>query len=200
MVHSVELLFDTEADAAVRRLWDDLTDAGVRSLASSTSPSNRPHVTLSVAEHMDDGVNDALRPLLGRLPFACTIGAPMLFGRGPFTLVRLVIPSAELLALQAEVHKVCLPYMSPGPLPHAAAGHWTPHVTLRSTGAAGQAARCADLCVGCREISGEQRWRFGTGTVTSESSTPSNPEASVLRVRSLRVFPDDCGSPVSQAG
>ena len=130
MVHSVELLFDTEADAAVRRLWDDLTDAGVRSLASSTSPSNRPHVTLSVAEHMDDAVNDALRPLLRRLPFRGTIGAPMVFGRGPFTLVRLVIPSAELLALQAEVHTVCLPHMSPGPLPHAEPGHWTPHVTL----------------------------------------------------------------------
>ena len=130
MVHSVELLFDAEADAAVRRLWDDLTDAGVRSLASSTSPSNRPHLTLTVAEHMDDGVNDSLRPLLGRLPFACTIGAPMFFGRGPFTLVRLVIPSAELLALQAEVHTVCLPHMSPGPLPHAAPGHWTPHVTF----------------------------------------------------------------------
>ena len=130
MVHSVELLFDSETDAAVRRVWDDLTDAGVRSLASSTSPSNRPHVTLSVAEHMDHAVNDALRPLARLLPFACTIGAPMLFGRGPFTLVRLVIPSAELLGLQAGVHEVCLPHMSPGPLPHADPGHWTPHVTL----------------------------------------------------------------------
>lgn len=130
MVHSVELLFDPDTDAAVRRLWDDLTDAGVRSLASSTSPSNRPHVTLSVAGHMDDAVNAALRPLLGLLPFSCTIGAPMLFGRGPFTLVRSIIPSAELVALQAEVHEACLPHMSPGPLPHAEPGHWTPHVTL----------------------------------------------------------------------
>jgi 2'-5' RNA ligase len=132
MVHSVELLFDAETDVAVRRLWGDLTDAGVRSLASSTSPSNRPHVTLSVAEHMDDAVNDALRPLLSGLPLPleCTLGAPMLFGRGPFTLVRLVIPSAELLALHAEVHAVCLPHMSPGALPHADPGRWTPHVTL----------------------------------------------------------------------
>ena len=112
MVHSVELLFDTETDAEVRQLWSELTDAGVRSLASSTSPSNRPHVTLSVAEDMDDAVNDPLRRLLHRLPFSCTIGAPMLFGRGPFTLVRLLIPSAELLALQADVHEVCLPHMS----------------------------------------------------------------------------------------
>ncbi len=102
MVHSVELLFDDETDAAMRRIWDDLTDAGVRSLAGSTSPSNRPHVTLTVADHMDDAVDDALRPLLGMLPLPCTIGAPMLFGSGPFTLVRLVVPSAELLALQAD--------------------------------------------------------------------------------------------------
>jgi 2'-5' RNA ligase len=130
MVHSVEMFFDDETDAAVRRMWDDLTEAGVRSLASSTSPSNRPHVTLSVAEQMDDGVDDALRPLLRQLPMACTIGAPMLFGSGPFTLVRLLIPSTELLALQAAVHDACLPHMPSGPLPHADPGHWTPHVTL----------------------------------------------------------------------
>ncbi len=130
MVHSVELLFDDETDAAMRRIWDDLSDAGVRSLASSTSPNNRPHVTLSVAEHMADAVDVALRPLLGMLPLRCTIGAPMLFGAGPFTLVRLLIPSAELLRLQAEVHAVCLPHMTPGPLPHADPGGWTPHVTM----------------------------------------------------------------------
>jgi 2'-5' RNA ligase len=130
MVHSVELLFDAETEASVRRLWDDLTDAGVRSLANSKSPSNRPHVTLSVAEDMDGAVDDALRAVLHRLPFGCTIGAPMLFGREPFTLVRLVVPAAELLALQAEVHGVCLPHMSSGPLPHAEPGQWSPHVTL----------------------------------------------------------------------
>jgi len=130
MVHSVELVFDADTEAAVRRIWDDLAEAGVRSLASSTSPSNRPHVTMAVAEHMDGAVDDALRPLLHILPLPCTIGAPMVFGRGPFTLVRLVIPSTELLALQAEVHDACLPHMSPGPLPHADPGHWTPHVTL----------------------------------------------------------------------
>jgi len=130
MVHSIELLFDPETESAVRRLWDDLTDAGIRSLASAQSPSNRPHVTLAVAEHMDDAVDDALRPLLGALPLTCTLGAPMVFGRGPFVLVRLLIPSAELLALQAKVHEACLPHMSPGPMPNADPGRWTPHVTL----------------------------------------------------------------------
>ena len=130
MVHSVELLFDDGTDAAMRHIWDGLTEAGVRSLASSPSPSNRPHVTLSVADHMDAAVDDALQSVVRRLPFPCTIGAPMLFGTGPFTLVRLLIPSAELLELHAAVHEVCLPHMSPGPLPHANPGHWTPHVTM----------------------------------------------------------------------
>jgi hypothetical protein len=130
VVHSVELTFDADTDKALRDVWDELTRAGVKSQASNRSPSNKPHVTLTVAEHMDESVNDALRPLLTRLPLSCTIGAPMLCGRSDFTLVRLVVPSAELLALHAEVHRVCAPHMPGGTLPHADPGHWTPHVTL----------------------------------------------------------------------
>ncbi len=130
MVHSVELLFDPDTDAAIRRVWDDLTDAGVRSQSAHTAPSNRPHVTLAVAQRMDDSVNDALLPVRTLLPLSCTIGAPMLFGRRDFTLVRLVLPSAPLLSLHADVHAACLPHMPAGPLPHSQPGQWTPHVTL----------------------------------------------------------------------
>jgi hypothetical protein len=130
VVHSVELVFDADTDARIRRVWEDLDAVGVRSQAAVKSPSNRPHVTLVVADQMSDDVDDALVPVLSRLPLACRLGAPMLFGRGPFTLVRLVVPSAELLALHADVHGVCLPFMTPGVLPHAAPGEWTPHVTL----------------------------------------------------------------------
>lgn len=130
MVHSVELLFDPDTDTAVRKVWTDLSAAGVRSQADVKSPSNRPHVTLTVAEEMDDAVDVALRPVLDRLPFACRIGAAMLFGGHTFTLVRLLVPSAELLTLHADVHRICLPHMPIGPLPHADPGQWTPHVTL----------------------------------------------------------------------
>jgi 2'-5' RNA ligase len=130
MVHSVELLFDRETDAAIRRVWDGLTGVGVRSMASHQGASNRPHVTLAVAQRMDDAVNEAISPLLRSLPLTCTIGAPMIFGRGPFVLVRLLVPNNELLELQAEVHRACLPHMHGGPLPHTIPGEWTPHVTL----------------------------------------------------------------------
>lgn len=131
MVHSVEALFDVTTEATVRGLWDGLAAAGVPSQAGHTAPSNRPHVTLTVAAHMDDAVDAALAALLDRLPLPCVIGAPMLFGGGrTVTLVRLVVPSAELLALHAGVHHACLPHMSEGVLPHADPGRWTPHVTL----------------------------------------------------------------------
>lgn len=130
MVHSVEMLFDSDTDAAVRRIWDRLVACGVRSQAVHRSPSNRPHVTLTVAERMDDDVTEALRPVLTHLPLECRIGAPMLFGTRAITLVRLVVPSRELLDLQAEVHRICLPHMADDALPHAVPGSWTPHVTL----------------------------------------------------------------------
>jgi hypothetical protein len=130
VVHSVELVFDADTDARIRGVWDDLSAIGVRSQAAVKSPSNRPHVTLVVAQQMTDGVDDVLVPVLSRLPLACRIGAPMLFGNGPFTLVRLVVPSDDLLALHSEVLRVCLPFMSPAPLPHAEPGDWTAHVTL----------------------------------------------------------------------
>lgn len=131
MVHSVELLFDACTESAVRQVWDELADKGIRSLAGHRSSTNRPHVTLTVAKTIDGGADDAMRPLYDRLPLRCLIGAPMVFGGGrSVTLVRLVVPSAELLALQAEVHRICLPYMPGGTLPHAQPGHWTAHVTL----------------------------------------------------------------------
>ncbi|MGP4053385.1 2'-5' RNA ligase family protein [Mycobacterium sp. 4D054] len=131
MVHSVELLFDAGTEVAVREVWDELARNGVRSLSGHRSPTNRPHVTLTVATKIDAGADDALRPLLRAFPLSCVIGAPMVFGGGrTVTLVRLLVPSRELLGLHAEVHRVCLPHASEGVLPHSDPGRWTPHVTL----------------------------------------------------------------------
>lgn len=130
MVHSIELLLDAESDKAIRCLWADLADAGLPSQLSNKSPSNRPHVSLVVAEHVDTHVDELLRPLARRLPIRCVIGAPVLFGDQVLTIARLVVPSAELLSLHADIHGVCRPYLSPGPMTHSAPGEWTPHVTL----------------------------------------------------------------------
>jgi 2'-5' RNA ligase len=130
MVHSIELTLDAGADAAVRELWQALSEAGVPSQAGHRSPTNRPHVTVTVAAQLSADAEADLVQVVDRLPLPCRLGAPMVFGRGPYTLVLLVIPSPELLDLHVEVNRICLPHMQSGPLAHAMPGQWTPHVTL----------------------------------------------------------------------
>lgn len=125
--HSVELMFDPDTDARVRGLWDGIADAGLR----RPSATSRPHVTLLAAEQISPEVDELLAPVVARLPIPCRVGAPMVFaGNRALTLVRLVVPSAELLGLHALAFEVCLPHLPHGPLPNGAPGDWTPHATL----------------------------------------------------------------------
>lgn len=130
MVHSVELLFDSDTDAALRGAWQALADAGLPSQARIAKPTNRPHVTVAVGEHLADDADTPLRSLSGRLPLPCIVGAPLLFGTGRFTLSRLIVPSAELVDFHAEVYRLCVPHLTPGPAAHSAPGQWSPHATL----------------------------------------------------------------------
>lgn len=126
MVHSIELLLDPDTESAVRGVWQSLSDAGLRSPA----PTSRPHVTMVVADRISPDVDGLLIGVTERLPLPCVIGAPLVLGGSAFTLVRLVIPTIELLALQRHVYKVCAPHLMPGPAANTLPGQWTPHVTL----------------------------------------------------------------------
>jgi hypothetical protein len=142
MVHSIELVFDPDTEVTIRRIWKALAGAGIPSQA----PASRPHVTLAVAEGIAADVDDLLSPVSRRLPMGCSVGAPVLFGRANVVFARLVVPTSELLALHAEVHRLCLPHMSPAPMSNSLPGQWTAHVTLaRRVGGAqlGRALRIA---------------------------------------------------------
>lgn len=142
MVHSIELVFDPESEEAIRHIWEDLAHAGIPSQA----PAARPHVTLAVAERIAPDVDAVLKPLAQRLPLAAVVGAALLFGRTNHVLARLIVPTAELLALHAEIHRLCQPHLAPGPMSNSLPGQWTPHVTLaRRIGGAqlGRALRIA---------------------------------------------------------
>jgi hypothetical protein len=70
----------------------------------------------------------------------------VLFGRVSAVFARLVVPTGELLAMHAEVHRVCAAHLKPGPMPNSLPGQWTAHVTLaRRVGGAqlGRALRIA---------------------------------------------------------
>jgi 2'-5' RNA ligase len=158
MVHSIELLLDFDTESAVRRVWSALSEAGLR----SPPPTSRPHVTLLVADRISPEVEDKLSLVLHRLPLPCVIGAPMAFGRSPFVLVRAVVPSAELLELQAEVARICLTYLTPGALPNTAVGQWTPHITLARGVDPSQLSRAFSIRKTTRDIRGSavglRRW------------------------------------------
>jgi hypothetical protein len=130
MVHSIELLFDPHTEESIRRIWAQLADAGLPSQATVASPTNRPHVTLAVADRIGGEVDALLVDMSRRLPLRCEVGAPLLFGRSRPVLARLIVPSTDLLSVHAQVSELCLPHMVPGPAPHTTPGQWTPHTTL----------------------------------------------------------------------
>ena len=158
MVHSVELLFDPDTEATLRRIWDDLAAADL----PSRIPAGRPHVTVAVAERIAPDVDAVLRPIAAQLPLACDVGAPLLFGQSNAVLARLIVPTAELLALHADVHRLCGPHLLPGPLPHSLPGQWTAHVTLARRVEGAQLARVLRLAGQPSEIYGDvaglRRW------------------------------------------
>jgi 2'-5' RNA ligase len=162
MVHSIELLFDGETEAAVRRIWEELADLPCR------VPPGRPHVTLAVAERIDPAVDKVLQSVVRRLPLRCTIGAPVLFGRADVVFTRLIVPSAELLDLHAEVHRLAAAHLIPAPLPNSLPGQWTPHVTLARRVGSEQLGRA--LQIGGRpsqlegSLAGLRRWDGDTRT------------------------------------
>ncbi|CDO88422.1 hypothetical protein AWC29_16130 [Mycobacterium triplex] len=163
MVHSIELVFDRDTEAAVRRIWDELAGAGIPSQA----PASRPHVTLAVAERISADVDELLRPVTARLPLGALIGAPVLFGRTGAVFARLLVPSSELLALHAEVHRVCGPFLAPAPMPNSLPGQWTAHVTVarrvggaqlgRALRIAGRPAQLEGSFAGLRRWDGDKR-------------------------------------------
>jgi 2'-5' RNA ligase len=158
MVHSIELLLDADSEAAVRRVWKALSEAGLRAPA----PTSRPHATLVVADGISPEVGEPLSSSLRRLPLPCVIGAPMVFGRSPFVLVRVVVPSVELLELQAEVARICQPYLTHGAASNTAVGQWTPHVTLARRVDSAQLSKALSIRSMTRDIRGSvvglRRW------------------------------------------
>lgn len=158
MVHSVEIVFDPDTEATVRHIWDGLREAGI----PSQSPASRPHVTLTVAERIDPGVDTVLATLADRFPMPCRIGAPLLFGRAKMVLARLLVPTTDLLDVHTRVHHACLGHLRPGPMANALPGQWTAHVTLARRITPAQLGRALRIAGRPIEITGSfvglRRW------------------------------------------
>ncbi|MGW5311451.1 2'-5' RNA ligase family protein [Nocardia thailandica] len=124
MAQSVELLVDPETEAWVRGQWRALAAAGVGRPGTAT---HRPHITVAVAARIPSALDPALAGL-DVAPLPVRIGGLLLFGAHHPILVRAVVPSAGLLALQRRVHDIVAE--CPGLVENTAPDSWTPHVTL----------------------------------------------------------------------
>lgn len=130
MVQALEFFFDDDADAAVRKLWNRLEQAGIPSLATRTHRRHRPHVTFALATSIPAATREALRADLARL----SIPRLWLYTLGAFSLVDRVIHltavvDTELLAVHSAVHDVLAGRVR-NPSAYYLPGSWIPHCTL----------------------------------------------------------------------
>lgn len=173
-LQSIELLLDPAAEEQVTASWRALADAGLPSQAAHTGATNRPHVTVAVAEHgFADGTAARVSAVfagwdLATRGLAAEIGAPLLFGgeKERWVLVRQIVPSRRLLAMHEAVHRAI---RDPDRVvDRTRPDRWTPHVTLarRMPGARlGEATAALDATpVECRLVSA-RLWDSATKTV-----------------------------------
>lgn len=177
MVQSVELLLEPDAEQRVRDEWIALADAGLPSLATQNSETNRPHVTAAVAETGLEAAVDALNAVfrgwhLAERGLPVVVGSPVLFGghRARWVLARLVVPSRPLITLHSAVHRAI-----DGAAPDAEVvdqtrpDSWTAHVSLARRVPAdrlGDALSSVDPSpIRCR-ITGARLWDSTPKTVT----------------------------------
>ncbi|MGB6023460.1 MAG: 2'-5' RNA ligase family protein [Ornithinimicrobium sp.] len=128
MVQSVELVLDDAADAAVRAQWAALAEAGLPSQADHTSASNAPHVTVGVADAIEEAVEQELEGAAAALPLPVQLGPLILLGGHRVVLARMVVVTEELLSLHHHVSQAMA--HCPGQSDYLRPGQWVPHVTL----------------------------------------------------------------------
>ncbi len=129
MAQSIELILDPVTEAAITAQWQALADAGLpTSLRPEPDQHHRPHLTLYAADALPDGVEDGLPAVVADLDLRVRVGSLMIFGprRGSCVLTRQVVPSIELLDLQARVARLCRADRSGSFGP----GRWSPHITI----------------------------------------------------------------------
>lgn len=126
-VVSFELLLDERSEAGIRAEWDALAAAGLSSLGSHPSVSNRPHITMLVRGELGTPARPVLTEAVP-LPLPVALGAPILFGTGERrVLARSVLVSSDLLRMHAALHRIA---GEGDDAPHTRPGEWTPHLTL----------------------------------------------------------------------
>jgi 2'-5' RNA ligase superfamily protein len=164
VAHAIEMLFDDQADAEVRGLWQVLAGAGLPSLATRTHRRHRPHVSLTVCESLDGTDLTRLRAVLAdRHPVLQLYVLGIFPGPGGVLFLGVQV-TTSLLALHAEAHEA----LAGQPVthwPYYLPGNWVPHCGLAQDLDSTGVVEAFRLLQGYRPI---------TATVTSAGITDTN--------------------------
>ncbi|MBO0840106.1 MAG: 2'-5' RNA ligase family protein [Sciscionella sp.] len=130
MAYALEMFFDTEADNAVRELWQRLENANIPSLASRTHRKHRPHSTLAIA----GGIPASTRTELTKQLRMLALPNLWLYTLGTFptkenALFLAAVVDTELLAVHSAVHDTLAGKVK-NPLAYYLPGAWVPHCGL----------------------------------------------------------------------
>jgi len=135
---AVCLLFDPPSAARIRRLWAQLEDLGVATLASHTHGRHLPHLSYAVLRgwHLEE-VRGALEHLDGAGQVSLSCQGAVVFPRGRVALAPAV--SGQLHARQEQVVEALAE--TGADLHHNyARGRWLPHVSVATRARAEQLA------------------------------------------------------------
>ncbi len=121
-LHALELLPDEAGEAAVRRDWQVLRDAGLPSMLDHAGATNTPHVTvLAVPAISADDEARAVELLGPLLPIGVRASGLAVFGRDRLTVARVVDVEDPVLRAVLDLRSVTTGHQHPG---------WLPHLTL----------------------------------------------------------------------
>jgi 2'-5' RNA ligase superfamily len=131
-LHALELVPDAAGDAAVRRDWQVLHDAGLASQADHTGTTNTPHVTLLALPAMDAIVEARAAELVGGLlPVTVRVSGLALLGGDKVTVARLLDVPPSLVRAVLDLREEVGGERHPGWLPHVTLGRRIPRTEAR---------------------------------------------------------------------
>lgn len=136
-LHALELIPDDEGEAAVRREWQALRDAGLPSQLDQPGRQHAPHLTVVSSPSMPDAAVDVAKARLGTLlPIRARAAGILLLGGPRLTVARAYDLDDDVvrrvLAVRVQV-------------PDRQHLGWLPHVTLARELDRGLAQRAVDV-------------------------------------------------------
>jgi len=153
MPYAIEMFFDEDSDAGIRRIWRQLAEENVAPHLAGCG--SRPHVSLAVYEKLDRA---AAEPRLKSFADNLAPFPVMMWNLGLFSSPAVVFyapqVTQELLALHTRFHDH-FKDVGEGPAEYYLPGRWVPHCALAVHVEPEQFSRVVEICQEeCEPLSG----------------------------------------------